>query len=140
MDSTLENRLQLPHAVSAVIHRQGRIVATRRRTSDLWGYPGGKIDAGESPLQALARETAEETGLVLLVESCKCFYEGACLSIDPADKPYWVYAFSCEISSDSELVAMPGEPEARWMTPQEFLRLSAFPQFNRTTQSLLGLI
>lgn len=30
-----------------------------------WGVPGGKIEAGESIAQALAREVAEETGLTL---------------------------------------------------------------------------
>ena len=30
---------------------------------DLWGFPGGKIEAGESALEAVVRETQEETQL-----------------------------------------------------------------------------
>jgi 8-oxo-dGTP diphosphatase len=50
--------------VAAVIKRQGRILICRRRADDShafkWEFPGGKLEAGESPEQALARELREE--------------------------------------------------------------------------------
>lgn len=36
---------------------------TRRYTIDDWGFPGGKVDPGETPVQAAIREVNEETGL-----------------------------------------------------------------------------
>ena len=50
--------------VCAVLRREGRILVARRpmnkRLAGLWEFPGGKIDPGESPPEALHRELAEE--------------------------------------------------------------------------------
>jgi len=46
----------------------GRVLVTRRRAGahlgGLWEFPGGRVEAGESPAGAARRELAEETGLV----------------------------------------------------------------------------
>lgn len=57
-----------PHTVvGAAIIRDGRVLACRRtsppRAAGLWELPGGKVEVGESPEQALVREIAEELQL-----------------------------------------------------------------------------
>lgn len=54
-----------PLLVSAgIIHRDGRVLVGQRRRGDRhplkWEFPGGKVEYGESPQQALARELLEE--------------------------------------------------------------------------------
>lgn len=49
--------------------REGRVLVARRRADaehlpGLWEFPGGKIEDGESPVDAARRELTEETGLV----------------------------------------------------------------------------
>ncbi len=57
--------------VGAAILRQGRVLAARRRYPDLaagrWEFPGGKVEPGESPEAALAREIVEELGCTIEV-------------------------------------------------------------------------
>jgi 8-oxo-dGTP diphosphatase len=54
-------------AVAVVRDAAGRLLLAERTAQQIsagyWELPGGKIDAGETPLQAAARELAEEAGL-----------------------------------------------------------------------------
>ncbi|MEQ9146073.1 MAG: NUDIX domain-containing protein [Parvibaculaceae bacterium] len=56
--------------VKAYIWREGKLLLLKRRDDDeefpgLWDTPGGRLHAGESALDGLKREAAEETGLAL---------------------------------------------------------------------------
>ena len=59
--------------VGAAIVADGGVLAARRRYpteyAGRWEFPGGKVDAGEPPEQALVREIAEELGCTVKVES-----------------------------------------------------------------------
>ena len=53
-------------AVLAVVLRGDHVLLVRRRNepdAGLWGFPGGKVDLGETILDAAERELTEETGL-----------------------------------------------------------------------------
>jgi 8-oxo-dGTP diphosphatase len=54
---------------AALYDAQGRVLIAERppgkHLAGRWEFPGGKIDAGETERQALARELAEELGVVL---------------------------------------------------------------------------
>jgi 8-oxo-dGTP diphosphatase len=54
---------------AALIDTDGRVLVSRRpkgkELEGLWEFPGGKIDAGERPEEALIRELREELGVAV---------------------------------------------------------------------------
>ena len=45
----------------------GRLLLVRRCDSGTWELPGGRVDIGETAVEAAVRETAEEAGITVLV-------------------------------------------------------------------------
>lgn len=58
--------------VGAAVVRDGRVLAARRTTppeaAGRWEFPGGKVEPGEAPGDALVREVREELGCTVAVE------------------------------------------------------------------------
>ncbi len=53
--------------IAGIIEREGTILIAQRKRSDQlahkWEFPGGKLEAGETPEQCLVRELREEFGI-----------------------------------------------------------------------------
>ena len=57
--------------VAAIIQKDGKILATQRgygAYKDYWEFPGGKIETGETPEEALIREIREELSATVRIE------------------------------------------------------------------------
>jgi 8-oxo-dGTP diphosphatase len=65
--------------VAAVIERDGKILVCQRRAGSRhelkWEFPGGKVENGETPVQALARELDEELGIQAVIGAELVRYE-----------------------------------------------------------------
>ena len=77
------------HVAAAMIYDGNRIFATQRGYGDYkdgWEFPGGKVEPGETPQQALAREIREELEAEIAVEdlitTIECDYTAFHLSMD----------------------------------------------------------
>ena len=98
--------------VAAIIKDDDRIFATQRgygEFKDGWEFPGGKVEAGETPQKALKREIMEELETVIsvgeLIDTIEYDYPNFHLSMD---------CFWCKIVS-GELVLKEAE-DARLLT------------------------
>jgi 8-oxo-dGTP diphosphatase len=62
-----ENEIPVKRVVAALILKNGKVLVcqrTRHQTMPLkWEFPGGKIEEGEQPRDALRRELVEELGI-----------------------------------------------------------------------------
>ena len=64
--------------VAAIIQKDGRFFATQRGYGDWkdwWEFPGGKIETGETPEEALKREINEELSTEISVDKFLCTVE-----------------------------------------------------------------
>ena len=100
--------------VAAIIINNNRVFATQRgygEFKDGWEFPGGKIELGEAPQEALVREIKEELDTEIEVkdylETVEYDYPEFHLSMD---------CFFCEIKS-GELVLKEHEA-AKWLTAE----------------------
>ena len=75
--------------VLGALVREGRVLLvhrspTKRAYPDIWDLPGGRIEAGESELDALTRELHEELGVQIATETATHLCR---LTAGPAEAP-----------------------------------------------------
>jgi len=54
-------------AFAIILDDQRRVLLCHRRDLDLWNLPGGGVESGELPTEAVVREVKKETGLDVAV-------------------------------------------------------------------------
>lgn len=109
--------------VAAVIRKDDKIFATQRgygEFKDGWEFPGGKIEEGETPEQALAREIKEELNTEIqvgeLIGTIEYDYPKFHLSMD---------CFWCEIMQGG--LELKEHEAARWLSKEELYSVDWLP-------------
>lgn len=76
LDNLVDNVIVRPGVAAFIQNDKGELLYEQRADCGLWGLPGGRIDPGESVLEACEREVYEETGLVVQYEKLVGIYTG----------------------------------------------------------------
>ena len=118
--------------VAAIIEKDGKIFATQRgygNYKDWWEFPGGKIEAGESPQEALRREIREELDTEIAV--------GRLLTSVEYDYPEFHMSMDCFICTivSGQLTLLEHEA-ARWLGAGELWQVRWLPSDIKVIEEL----
>ena len=101
--------------VAAIIRKEHKIFATQRgygEWKDWWEFPGGKMEAGEMPEEALKREIREELSTEISVGELLCTME--------YDYPKFHLTMHCYLCSlQTEALHLNEHEAAKWLTINE---------------------
>lgn len=105
--------------VGCIVERNGRILLVREHRG-LWSTPGGHLDFGESLAECAARETLEETGIVVSNVRFVAITNDLLTDVDKHYLTVWMRADS---SSDDIFIGDGAEiAEAGWFAEKEIPR------------------
>ena len=123
------NRPDLPMTVkpasSAVLERDGRYLLVLRRNppaADMYAFPGGRGEPGESPAETALREFAEETGIVARKPRLFATYD---LRSNSTGGHYFLSVFRVEADPGAIAVAADDAAALGWFTAEEIAALPA---------------
>ena len=101
--------------VAAIIRKDDKIFATQRgygEWKDWWEFPGGKMESGETPEEALKREILEELSTGINVDEFLCTVEH--------DYPAFHLKMHCYLCSlVTEALHLNEHEAAKWLTKDE---------------------
>lgn len=124
------------NVVAAVIMKEGKVFATQRgygEFKDGWEFPGGKVEAGESPEEALCREIREELEVEVnvggLIDTIEYDYPAFHLSMK---------CYACTIAGGSPHLLE--HEAARWLSADQLDYVAWLPADITLIPKIAGLL
>lgn len=114
---------------TGIIMREGCAFIQKRPPyglwAGLWEFPGGCLETGETPEQAVLREVMEETEFAVSIrEKIGVFHHAYTTS------RVTMHAYFCDLDEDASVPVLHAATESKWFTPKETAAL-AFPAGHR---------
>lgn len=103
-------------AAAVLIGPDGRTLLVRKRGTQAFMQPGGKIDAHEQPIEALARELEEE--LALKIDPVRATYLGHFCAPAVNEPGYEVQAELFLLHIDADVAPAAEIEEVQWIDPR----------------------
>lgn len=109
--------------VAAIIQKENKILATKRGYGEfinMWEFPGGKIEPGETKEEALIREIKEELNIEISVDKFA-------IDIEYQYPNFYLFmsCFMCSIKEGS--IELLEHNDGKWITKEELNTLNWLP-------------
>lgn len=109
--------------VAAIIQKENKILATKRGYGEfinMWEFPGGKIESGETKEQALVREIKEELNIEISVDKFA-------IDIEYQYPNFYLFmsCFMCSIKEGS--IELLEHNDGKWIIKEELNTLNWLP-------------
>lgn len=133
---TEENARKRIEVVAAIIQNGDKIFATQRgygEFKDGWEFPGGKMEAGETPQQALVREIREELDTEIEV--------GDLVEIVEYDYPQFhltMHCFMCTVKAGN--LVLKEHEAAKWLTKENIDSVDWLPADKELIERLKAVL
>jgi len=105
-------------AHKAAIEKDGKVLLAKGDGDEFWDIPGGRINSGEKPAQALKREIKEELGVD--IEVGKPFFADLIISTKTKEERYFI-CFYAKVADGQEPCSVDPEESAElyWVSSDE---------------------
>jgi 8-oxo-dGTP diphosphatase len=116
-----------------VTNDAGDILLVRRKREwhkeahDKWEFPGGKIDFGETPEEAVVREIKEESGYSAKVKGLLPKLLSTVWEFPDRKSQQILICYVCDIIGGEASLGDHGVSEIKWFTKEEALKLECLP-------------
>ena len=121
------SQMKTIEVVAAIIRKGDRVFATQRgygEWKDWWEFPGGKMEAGETPKEALVREIKEELDADISI--------GRLLDTIEWDYPTFhltMHCYMCSLLNDA--LHLNEHEAARWLRTNDLSSVNWLPADNQ---------
>lgn len=124
---------ELPrHSVSVtgiVVREDGRVLAIQRRDDNRWVPPGGVLELSETPMDGVAREVLEETGIEVHADRLTGVYKNM-------NRGVVSLAFRCSVVGGGQDHATCEAQQVAWLTVEQAKRDMVQARAIRVTDAL----
>jgi mutator protein MutT len=118
-------------ASSAILERDGQFLLVLRRnppSADMYAFPGGRAEEGETPEETAIREFAEETGISARNAQLFATYDLPTHAKDgTVQSHFFLSVFTVEADEDTVAVAADDAADIGWYTAEEIRDLQVPP-------------
>ena len=122
MPDAAGGQMRLPISAKGVLIRRGRVLLLRNERGE-WELPGGRLDDGESPEDAVVREIREESGLRATVVS---LVDAWIYQVTRSERVL-VLEYACRLKGDGAVTISREHAEHTWLRPAD-LRGEPLPE------------
>ncbi|PIR75283.1 MAG: hypothetical protein CO030_03885 [Candidatus Magasanikbacteria bacterium CG_4_9_14_0_2_um_filter_42_11] len=130
----------------AIVVRDGKILMNKRNDPhnpqfhEVWEFPGGSVEIGESVEQNVVRECKEETGYDVEVIEQLPFVRVKTRHIEKFSYQIYLIPVVCKITGGDGVFSDDEVLEMRWYSPEEIPSLKLFPDDGNMVSEYLEMI